>query len=67
MRSVRSIGFGLLGRLPIGGIYTVAVVLFAVQVVMSRCWLAGHAQGPMEALWRRWTYGKKWAAGIQLA
>lgn len=52
------IGFGLVGRLPIWGFYGYAVVLFAAQVVFSRWWLARHAQGPMEALWRRWTYGK---------
>ncbi|MEO6233613.1 MAG: DUF418 domain-containing protein [Thermomonas sp.] len=53
------IGFGLVGRLPIWGIYTVAVVLFGGQIAMSRWWLAGHRQGPMEALWRRWTYGRE--------
>ncbi len=52
------IGFGLAGRLPIWGFYSYAVVLFAAQVVFSRWWLARHAQGPMEALWRRWTYGR---------
>jgi uncharacterized protein len=34
------------------------LVLFALQVVASRWWLARHRQGPMEALWRRWTYGR---------
>jgi uncharacterized membrane protein YeiB len=24
--------------------------------MFSRWWLQRHAQGPMEALWRRWTY-----------
>ena len=52
------IGFGLVGRLPLWAIYTMAVVLFALQIALSRWWLAGHAQGPMEALWRRWTYGR---------
>ena len=52
------IGFGLVGRLPIWGFYGYAVVLFVAQVVFSRWWLARHEQGPMEALWRRWTYGK---------
>jgi uncharacterized protein len=51
-------GFGLVGRLPILGFYAYAVVLFALQAWFSRWWLARHAQGPMEALWRRWTYGK---------
>lgn len=52
------IGFGLVGRLPLWAIYTIAVVMFALQIALSRWWLAGHAQGPVEALWRRWTYGR---------
>jgi uncharacterized protein len=53
------IGFGLVGRLPLLAIYGVAVLLFTAQVVVSRWWLARHAQGPMEYLWRRWTYGAR--------
>lgn len=53
------IGFGMVGRLPVWAIYLVAVALFSLQVVVSRWWLANHAQGPMEALWRRWTYRKR--------
>lgn len=52
------VGLGLVGRLPIWGFYGYAVALFAAQVLFSRWWLARHAQGPMEALWRRWTYGR---------
>jgi uncharacterized protein len=33
-----------------------ALAVFALQVVVSRWWLARHAQGPLEALWRAWTY-----------
>jgi uncharacterized protein len=50
-------GFGLVGRLPILGFYAYAVGLFALQALFSHWWLTRHAQGPMEALWRRWTYG----------
>jgi uncharacterized protein len=59
------IGFGLVGRLPLLGIYGVAVLLFTAQVVVSRWWLARHAQGPMEYLWRRWTYGRRGGADSQ--
>jgi uncharacterized protein len=52
------IGLGLVGRLPAWGIYGYAVALFATQALFSRWWLSRHAQGPMEALWRRWTYGR---------
>lgn len=57
------IGLGLVGRLPIAAIYAYALGLFALQVMASRWWLARHAQGPMEALWRRWTYGSPATAG----
>jgi uncharacterized protein len=52
------VGFGLAGRLSIPATYAYATCLFAAQVVFSRWWLAHHAQGPMEALWRRLTYGR---------
>jgi uncharacterized protein len=34
----------------------VGVAIFAVQVGFSRAWLARWPQGPLEALWRAWTY-----------
>lgn len=52
------IGFGLAGRLSITATYAYAIGLFAAQVVFSRWWLSRYAQGPMEALWRRMTYGR---------
>jgi uncharacterized protein len=58
------IGFGLTGRTSIAATYAYATCLFAAQVVFSRWWLSHHAQGPMEALWRRWTYGRAAPAGI---
>ena len=30
---------------------------FVVQLPLSRWWLSHHEQGPLEALWRRFTYG----------
>jgi uncharacterized protein len=33
-----------------------ALGVFALQVICSRWWLARHAQGPLEAVWRAWTY-----------
>jgi uncharacterized protein len=50
-------GLGLIGRLSPLEIYGVAVAIFATQAVVSHWWLARHPQGPMEALWRRLTYG----------
>ena len=53
------IGFGLVGHLRPLSFYAVAVLIFAFQVAVSRWWLRRHPQGPMEALWRRWTYGRQ--------
>lgn len=36
----------------------VAGAIVVVQVALSRRWLAGHAQGPMERMWRRLTYDR---------
>ncbi len=53
------IGFGVIGKLPPLAIYAVAVTVFAAQVLLSRWWLARHAMGPMERLWRNLTYGSR--------
>lgn len=49
-------GFGQIGYWPPLGFYLYAVALYAAQVAFSYWWLKSHSQGPMEALWRRWTY-----------
>ena len=57
------IGLGLAGRMSIPATYAYATCLFAAQALFSRWWLSRHAQGPMEALWRRWTYGRPSTGG----
>lgn len=49
-------GLGLIGRVPLPAVYAYGLALFALQVAWSHWWLAWHAQGPMETLWRRLTY-----------
>jgi uncharacterized protein len=34
-----------------------ALAIVAVQIAASRAWIARFGQGPVEALWRRVTYG----------
>ncbi|HEX8525916.1 DUF418 domain-containing protein [Allosphingosinicella sp.] len=51
------IGFGLAGAFRPLAFYAVALLIFSAQVPFSRWWLSRHEQGPMEALWRRATYG----------
>jgi len=51
------IGLGLMGRVPIEQVYLMGIAIYAAQILLSRWWLSGHKQGPMETLWRRMTYG----------
>jgi uncharacterized protein len=47
--------FGLGATLPPAGWIAIAFAIMAVQIFFSRWWLASHAQGPIEALYRRHT------------
>jgi uncharacterized protein len=47
------IGAGLWGRLGRVELLLLALGLFALQLVLARAWLRHHAQGPIEAVWRR--------------
>jgi uncharacterized protein len=49
-------GLGLGAVLGYAQLALLALVVFGVQVLASRWWLARRAQGPLEALWRAWTY-----------
>jgi len=49
-------GLGLGAHASRAQLAALALVIFAVQVALSRWVLANYRQGPLEALWRRWTY-----------
>ncbi|WP_265587269.1 DUF418 domain-containing protein [Sphingomicrobium arenosum] len=51
-------GLGLINQLSLGWHVLLTLAIFAAQVVFSRWWLASHAFGPAEWLWRSLTYGK---------
>ncbi len=52
-------GIGLWGRVgPALDLVLALVIFFAVQVPLSRWWLARYELGPMEWVWRRLTYGR---------
>jgi len=51
-------GFGLVGQLGRWPLYLVVFVIWGVQLWFSPWWLARHRQGPLEAVWRRLTYGR---------
>ncbi len=51
-------GFGLYGRLGPAACLGLTAVIFAVQVLSSRWWMARFRFGPLEWLWRGATYGR---------
>jgi uncharacterized protein len=54
-----SYGLGLFGRVGPAAGTALAVVIYAVQVPLSRWWLRRFQFGPMEWLWRSLTYMKR--------
>lgn len=51
-------GLGLFGRLALPWALGLGAILWVAQVFLSRAWLQRHAQGPLEALWRRLAFGR---------
>ena len=51
------VGFGLGGRLGPTWFLPLALAILAGQTLFSQWWLARHRFGPMEGVWRKWTYG----------
>lgn len=51
-------GFGLYGQVGEGVGFLIGVGLFVVQVILSTLYLKKFNQGPMEYVWRKWTYGR---------
>lgn len=49
-------GLGLAAQLGYAQLSVLAIAIFVAQTLLSRWWLARHAQGPFEAIWRAWTY-----------
>lgn len=52
------VGFGLYRSVSPWTVGVIALAIFAAQMLWSRLWLRRFQQGPMEALWRRLTYGR---------
>ena len=51
------VGLGLFGRLSYTVSLLVAVAVFLLLALAGRAWLRRFAQGPMELLWKRLSYG----------
>ena len=52
-------GLGLFGRLGEADAAAIGVTLFVVQATLSAAWLRRYRFGPVEWLWRSFTYGAK--------
>lgn len=52
-------GFGYFGKLTAWQVSSIAILIFAVQIVISSVWLKLFAYGPMEWIWRQLTYKKR--------
>jgi uncharacterized protein len=50
------VGLGLGGRLGPSYFLPLVLLILLGQTLFSRWWLARHRFGPMEGVWRRWTY-----------
>ncbi len=51
-------GLALVGRIGTGKLSVIVIVVYAAQVLLSRWWLARFRFGPLEWLWRAYTYGR---------
>lgn len=49
-------GLALAPRLGYAETALLALAIFAAQLLLSRAWLRRWKQGPLESLWREWTY-----------
>jgi uncharacterized protein len=54
-------GLGWYGKMSMFAGTLLAIILYSVQLVISRQWLRHFQFGPMEWIWRCVSYGKRWA------
>ncbi|WP_185819671.1 DUF418 domain-containing protein [Salibacterium salarium] len=51
-------GFGLqlYGTINVATGLLITIVIYTAQLMLSSFWMGNYSQGPMEKLWRKWTY-----------
>ena len=54
-----SYGLGLYGQIAPAFGMALALVIFAIQIIISKCWLERYQFGPVEWLWKSLTYGRR--------
>jgi uncharacterized protein len=55
------VGLGLARDISHAGVMLLAAAIMLLQLAWSHWWMARHAMGPVEALWRRYTRGPRTA------
>ena len=51
-------GLGWDGQVTPGEALLIGLVIYGAQLVLSTLWLRAFRFGPLEWLWRSWTYGR---------
>lgn len=51
-------GLGLYGKIGVDTATWMAIGIYAIQLVLATIWFTFFKQGPIEAVWKRITYGK---------
>jgi uncharacterized protein len=59
-------GFGLFGHQKVTDLVLIAICVYLFQMVYSSIWLKYFDQGPLEALWRKFSYKKSKRVKIKL-
>lgn len=52
-------GFSLFGKIGLIPTFIIALVIVAIQIILSNIWLKHYRFGPLEWAWRRLTYKKR--------
>ena len=53
------VGFGFVGQFGFTVIITIALIIFLCQVILSTMWLRKFRYGPLEWIWRQFTYKRR--------
>jgi uncharacterized protein len=53
------LGLGLFSRVSLIVAVAIALGIYATQTVLTRVWLQYAAYGPVEWIWRQFTYGRR--------
>ncbi|WP_433748826.1 DUF418 domain-containing protein [Falsibacillus pallidus] len=49
-------GMGMYNKLPLETGVWVAIGIFMIQVILAEIWFSKFTYGPLESIWRKWTY-----------